>query len=52
MYLCTQIPENDEEFYVTLTSATPGARVKEAVFTIIILANDAPIRFQQVCRIF
>ncbi|KAL3865782.1 hypothetical protein ACJMK2_043137, partial [Sinanodonta woodiana] len=42
-----QIPENDEEFSIILTGATQGARVENGVFTVIILANDAPIRFQQ-----
>ncbi|KAK3601211.1 hypothetical protein CHS0354_004411, partial [Potamilus streckersoni] len=42
-----QIPENDEEFSIILTGATQGARVETGFFTVIILANDAPIRFQQ-----
>lgn len=44
----TQIPENNEEFTLRLTGATKGARVLDTVMTIIIQANDAPIRFQQV----
>lgn len=43
-----QIPENNEEFRVTLTSATQGARVTDQEMILIIQANDAPIRFQQV----
>ena len=36
-------------FLVTMTSATQGARVDNSVFKISIEANDAPIRFNQVC---
>ena len=43
-----QVPENDEGFQLELTSATQGARVINTNFTIIISANDAPIRFQKV----
>ncbi|XP_061172919.1 adhesion G-protein coupled receptor V1-like [Saccostrea echinata] len=41
------IPENNEEFRVTMTSATQGARVTDTELILIIQANDAPIRFQQ-----
>lgn len=46
-----QIPENNEEFRVTLTSATQGARVTDQEMILIIQANDAPIRFQKVMRL-
>lgn len=43
-----QTPENNEEFRVTLTSATQGARVTDQEMILIIQANDAPIKFQLV----
>jgi len=43
-----QIPENDEEFALVLTGATQGARVVNTNFSVVIRANDAPIRFLQV----
>jgi hypothetical protein len=46
-----QIPENNEEFRVIMTSATQGARVTDTEVMLIIQANDAPIRFQQVKKI-
>ena len=47
-YFSSQIPENDEHFTLVLTGASQGARVINDNFTIIISANDAPVRFQQV----
>ncbi|KAJ8304142.1 hypothetical protein KUTeg_017725 [Tegillarca granosa] len=40
------IPENNEEFTITLTGAEKGARVESTEVLLIIQANDAPIRFQ------
>ncbi|XP_060082724.1 adhesion G-protein coupled receptor V1-like [Ylistrum balloti] len=40
-------PENDETFQVNFTGASQNARVSTTPQTVIIMANDAPIRFKQ-----
>ena len=44
------MPENDESFVVKLTSTTFNARINVSEVTLIIQANDAPVRFSQVGR--
>ncbi|XP_055956200.1 adhesion G-protein coupled receptor V1 [Patella vulgata] len=41
------IPENSERFIVRLTSATDGASISRGEIEVIVMANDAPIQFEQ-----
>lgn len=50
LHFFVQMPENDESFVVKLTSATFNARINVSEVTLIIQANDAPVRFSQVGR--
>ncbi|OWF54008.1 G-protein coupled receptor 98 [Mizuhopecten yessoensis] len=45
--LADDFPENDEAFEVKFTKASQDARVSTTPQTVIIMANDAPIRFKQ-----